>query len=180
MALTNTIALTSLATANDELGLTSDAGAVDARVERYILQVSEACAKYCERNFRKESRAIRLRGSQTRRLVLPARPLVSIASIVVDGTTLAAADYSIEDAEAGLVFREGGWLRPDSIVPWSVARDRMAGTAKADIVVFDPDAHWRVTPDVLKSAGKNTPFAGYELLGRARYTLVGGDVRLGG
>jgi hypothetical protein len=67
--------------------------------------------------------------------VLPARPLVSIASIVVDGTTLAAADYSIEDAEAGVVFREGGWLRPDSIVPWSVARDRMAGTAKADIVV---------------------------------------------
>ena len=44
----------------------------------------------------------------------------------------------------------------------------------ADVVVFDPDAHWRVTPDVLRSAGKNTPFAGYELLGRARYTLVGG------
>ncbi len=57
---------------------------------------------------------------------------------------------------------------------------RLTVGAKADIVVFDPDAHWRVTPDVLKSAGKNTPFAGYELLGRARYTLVGGDIRLGG
>ena len=57
---------------------------------------------------------------------------------------------------------------------------RLTVGAKADIVVFDPQAHWRVTPDVLKSAGKNTPFAGYELLGRARYTLVGGDVRLGG
>jgi dihydroorotase len=57
---------------------------------------------------------------------------------------------------------------------------RLTVGAKADVVVFDPQAHWRVTPDVLKSAGKNTPFAGYELLGRARYTLVGGDVRLGG
>ena len=57
---------------------------------------------------------------------------------------------------------------------------RLTVGAKADIVVFDPQAHWRVTPDVLRSAGKNTPFAGYELLGRARYTLVGGDVRLGG
>jgi dihydroorotase len=46
--------------------------------------------------------------------------------------------------------------------------------------VFDPAAHWQVTPDVLRSAGKITPFGGYELQGRARYTLVGGDVRLGG
>jgi dihydroorotase len=37
-----------------------------------------------------------------------------------------------------------------------------------------------VTAEALKSAGKNTPFAGYELQGRARYTLVGGDIRLGG
>ena len=55
---------------------------------------------------------------------------------------------------------------------------RLTVGAKADIVVFDSAAPWRVTPDVLKSAGKNTPFAGYELQGRARYTLVGGDVRL--
>ena len=57
---------------------------------------------------------------------------------------------------------------------------RLTVGAKADVVVFDPEAHWRVTPDVLKSAGKNTPFAGYEVQGRARYTLVGGDIRLGG
>jgi dihydroorotase len=54
---------------------------------------------------------------------------------------------------------------------------RLAIGAKADVVVFDPDAHWRVTPDTLASAGKNTPFSGYELQGRVRYTLVGGEVR---
>jgi dihydroorotase len=57
---------------------------------------------------------------------------------------------------------------------------RLTVGAKADVVVFDPEAHWRVTPDALRSAGKNTPFGGYELQGRARYTLVGGDVRLSG
>jgi len=57
---------------------------------------------------------------------------------------------------------------------------RLVVGAKADIVVFDPKAHWRVTPGALRSAGKTTPFSGYELEGRARYTLVGGDIRLGG
>jgi dihydroorotase len=54
---------------------------------------------------------------------------------------------------------------------------QLALGAKADVVVFDPDAHWRVTPENLRSAGKCTPYAGYELQGRARFTLVGGDVR---
>jgi len=54
---------------------------------------------------------------------------------------------------------------------------RLALGAKADVVVFDPAEPWRVTAEALKSAGKSTPYAGYELQGRARWTLVGGDVR---
>ncbi len=46
----------------------------------------------------------------------------------------------------------------------------------ADICVFDPDAHVKITADSLRSQGKNTPFIGYELPGRVRYTLVGGQV----
>ncbi|MGH6624345.1 MAG: dihydroorotase [Burkholderiaceae bacterium] len=56
---------------------------------------------------------------------------------------------------------------------------RLALGAKADIVIFDPTAPWRVTAESLTSAGKNTPFSGYELQGRARHTLVGGEVRFG-
>jgi dihydroorotase len=55
---------------------------------------------------------------------------------------------------------------------------RLAIGGKADIVIFDPQAHWVVTDEALASSGKNTPFAGYELEGRACCTIVGGDVRL--
>jgi dihydroorotase len=54
---------------------------------------------------------------------------------------------------------------------------RLAVGAKADIVLFDPQAHWRVGRDELVSRGGNTPFSGYELVGRAMMTLVGGEVR---
>jgi dihydroorotase len=48
--------------------------------------------------------------------------------------------------------------------------------APADVCVFDPDAPWRVTPQALRSQGKNTPFAGYELTGRVMCTLVAGEI----
>jgi dihydroorotase len=46
----------------------------------------------------------------------------------------------------------------------------------ADLCVFDPDTAWTVQPDTLRSQGKHTPFSGYELPGRVRYTLVDGRV----
>lgn len=46
----------------------------------------------------------------------------------------------------------------------------------ADLCVFDPQAAWTVTPAALHSQGKHTPFSGYELPGRVRCTLVGGQV----
>lgn len=46
----------------------------------------------------------------------------------------------------------------------------------ADLCVFDPRQDWTVQPDALCSQGKHTPFAGYELPGRVRWTLVGGQV----
>lgn len=48
--------------------------------------------------------------------------------------------------------------------------------AVADLCMFDPQAWWRVEPAALLSQGKNTPFAGYELQGRVRYTVVAGRV----
>ena len=47
---------------------------------------------------------------------------------------------------------------------------------EADLCVFDPTAHVKITVESLKSQGKNTPFIGHELPGRVRYTLVGGKV----
>jgi dihydroorotase len=57
-----------------------------------------------------------------------------------------------------------------------VAQGRLAVGAPADIAIFDPAATLRISPENLKSQGKNTPFLGYELAGRVRYTLVAGNV----
>jgi dihydroorotase len=53
---------------------------------------------------------------------------------------------------------------------------RVAPGAPADLVLFDPEAPWRVSAQTLKSQGKNTPFLGLELAGRVRATIVAGSV----
>jgi len=53
---------------------------------------------------------------------------------------------------------------------------RIAPGAPADLVLFDPQAPYRVSAQALKSQGKNTPFLGLELAGRVRATLVAGRV----
>jgi dihydroorotase len=57
-----------------------------------------------------------------------------------------------------------------------VASGRLVHGAPADLAIFDPAAPLRVTAEALKSQGKNTPFLGYELAGRVRYTLVAGNL----
>lgn len=53
---------------------------------------------------------------------------------------------------------------------------RIAAGAPADLVVFDPEAPWRVSAQTLRSQGKNSPFLGLELAGRVRATVVAGNV----
>ncbi|QVL45948.1 MAG: dihydroorotase [Methylophilaceae bacterium] len=48
--------------------------------------------------------------------------------------------------------------------------------AHADIAIFDPEAAWQVTPNMLMSQGKNTPFINMELTGKVMYTLLNGEV----
>ncbi|HVB47155.1 MAG TPA: dihydroorotase [Burkholderiales bacterium] len=53
---------------------------------------------------------------------------------------------------------------------------RLEPGAPGDVVVFDPAASFQVTAQALRSQGKNSPFLGYELAGRVRYTLVAGNL----
>ena len=46
----------------------------------------------------------------------------------------------------------------------------------ADLCVFDPQDAWEVKSGALRSQGKHTPFAGHELPGRVRCTIVGGQI----
>jgi dihydroorotase len=49
--------------------------------------------------------------------------------------------------------------------------------ADADVTIIDPNARWTVDPSKFLSKSTNTPFAGWELHGRAEMVLVGGRVK---
>ena len=63
-------------------------------------------------------------------------------------------------AIAGLTGTHGGPVAPG--VP-------------ANLCVIDPERHWVVEPAALASRSRNTPFAGRELKGRSRHTVLAGE-----
>jgi len=52
--------------------------------------------------------------------------------------------------------------------------------ADADITVIDPQIRWTVDVKAFRSRGKNSPFHGREMQGRAVLTIVGGDIKYDG
>lgn len=53
---------------------------------------------------------------------------------------------------------------------------RFAPGDPADFCLFDPEQSWVVTPETLRSKGKNTPLLGQSLTGRVTLTAVNGHV----
>jgi dihydroorotase len=45
----------------------------------------------------------------------------------------------------------------------------------ANLCIFDPTARWTVDADALASRARNTPYAGRELTGRVRHTILRGE-----
>ena len=87
---------------------------------------------------------------------------LAITELVSRGVlTLNALVDRMSCAPARAMCLPGGTLRP--------------GTP-ADVTVFDPVEAWTVDPRAFQSKSRNTPFAGRELRGRARTTIVGGRV----
>ncbi len=46
----------------------------------------------------------------------------------------------------------------------------------ADVTIVEPDFEWTVQPARFLSRSRNTPFAGMRLRGKARLTIVGGQI----
>lgn len=76
-------------------------------------------------------------------------------------TSLISALAKITDAPARLLGIDAGHLSPGHV---------------ADVCLFDAEQYWKIEPDALNSQGKNSPFLGFELKGKVRYTLVEGQV----
>ena len=49
--------------------------------------------------------------------------------------------------------------------------------ADADITVIDPKVRWKVDPAEFQSKSTNSPFVGWELIGRAEMVIVAGQVK---
>ena len=87
---------------------------------------------------------------------------VLVTNLVVPGIiSYATLVDRMSCAPARIFHLPGGTLRRGSV---------------ADITVFDPAARWHVDPASFLSKGRNTPYAGKALSGRATCTIVGGQI----
>ena len=57
-----------------------------------------------------------------------------------------------------------------------IPKGRLRDGADADLVLFDLEERWTVSPARFRSKGRNTPFAGTELRGRVKYTIAAGKI----
>lgn len=65
-------------------------------------------------------------------------------------------------------------LVPSNIL--GVDRGSLAVGKVADIVVFNPDEEYVVNSERFYSKGKNSPFIGWELRGRVKFSIVSGEI----
>jgi len=140
-----------------------------------------------------------LRSEDDRQAILNALKDGTIDAIATDHAPHSVLEKEVEFNEAanGIVGLETalpltlslvreGWITERRMVElMSVAPARILGVAGgslavgavADITVIDPEAEYTFTAEESLSKGKNSPFLGWKLKGRAVLTLVGGRIQ---
>lgn len=82
------------------------------------------------------------------------------------------------------LVRDEGMSLSDVVEKLTIAPARALGLpggtlatgAPADLTIVDTGEVWRVDPETFFSKGKNTPFAGRDVTGRVRMTIVSGEI----
>jgi len=57
-----------------------------------------------------------------------------------------------------------------------ISRGTLGAGAVANVTMIDPDFRWTVDASRFRSKGRNTPFKGWEMTGRAVLTMAGGRI----
>lgn len=100
--------LTTVARIITELAITD--ATKQALVADYINEATSLINSFCNRTFYREAGIVEKQaGYGNNILQVDKTPLISIASITADGTTVPSTDYEIHDAAAGQIYAEGGW-----------------------------------------------------------------------
>lgn len=123
-------AMTTLSDVKAMLGITDTIQ--DVRLENLINRVSAMIAHYCDRVFTRSTYAAETHpGTNRQELILRQWPVVSVTSVAVNGTTLAATEYEVkpQDQAMGAIYKAGGWNQNAAYVTgltldtWAVGRD---------------------------------------------------------
>ena len=83
--------------------------------------------------------------------------------------TLRLVDDGVFDVQTALATLT---YKPARILGLDVGT--LATGAPADVCIFEPNRNWLLTDVAMQSAGKNSPFIGWELTGQVTHTLLGG------
>ena len=57
-----------------------------------------------------------------------------------------------------------------------IPKGRLSLGGEADFTIFDPNEVWTVDPEQFASKGRNTPFHGFQLKGKVKYTISMGQI----
>jgi hypothetical protein len=149
-------AMTTLADVKAMLGITDTTQ--DARLELLLNRISAMIAHYCDRVFTRTTYTSETyTGTNRQALVLRQWPVVSVSSVAVNGTTMAATEYEVktQDQAMGAIYKAGGWYQNSNYATgltldtWAVGRDYavtyVAGYyMPGDVTVAPADPHYVV------------------------------------
>lgn len=114
------VLLTTTAQVISQLG--QSIAADSALIDEAVKWASDFCATYCGRIFAKQTYSETVRGYGGNQLLLTHRPITAVTSVLYRSDVI--VDFSIDDAGAGILYREAGWY-------WTAASQRGSLT-------FDP------------------------------------------
>lgn len=106
--------LTTRERAKAELGITATDD--DDLIDDMIARASSAIARETRRTFGVETVLETMDGTGSRLLGLSRTPIVEVTEVLEDAA--AVTDYTIEDAEAGALYRQDGWGRSGGLRMW--------------------------------------------------------------